>query len=353
VADSREHGDELARWAAERSEAVIERAEAEAVAVLRDALVRAALAGRQQRVAGVVDEPEPWGAPVEVGPTGEEAESELVPAEVVPEELLWAYCVLRAGDPIPSGLRGVHLDSDVRAEECGGLVALVSSVPRAEFSSEPLKRNLNDLAWLERVARAHEAVLDETLRVSTIVPLRMCTLYESDESVRQMLEREHHAFVDALTALDGRWEWAVKVLVDPDRLFEVVQSRSDPASERERQLAGQGEGGAYMLRKRRERELREAAHALATDIAAQVHARLQDWAIDATTRPPQNRQLSGHRGEMVLNAAYLVERDRVEELTQLVAELEEHHREVGISIELTGPWPPYNFVAPSDATTIG
>ena len=50
---------------------------------------------------------------------------------------------------------------------------------------------------------------------------------------------------------------------------------------------------------------------------------------------------------MVLNAAYLVERSRTDELRELVAELEDRHRGLGVTIELTGPWPPYNFV-PSD-----
>src|SRR5205085_11453064 len=118
------------------------------------------------------------------------------------------------------------------------------------------------------------------------------------------------------------------------------------------EIAGRGEGGAYMLRRRLERELREAADSLGAEVAAQVHARLQDWAIDATTRPPQNRELSGHQGSMLLNAAYLVERDRVAELRRLVAELEARYRELGVRIELTGPWPPYNFVSPSDAAAL-
>ena len=81
------------------------------------------------------------------------------------------------------------------------------------------------------------------------------------------------------------------------------------------------------------------------EVAEQVHARFQDWTIDAVTLPAQNRDLSGHEGDMLLNAAYLVEADRVEELRELVAELEARYRELGAHIELTGPWPPYNFVS--------
>jgi hypothetical protein len=323
-------GDDVHRWAAEHAPALLARAEAEAVAVLRDALVSAAMHGQREQAPIPTPSPQPRPDPVEAG------------------ELLWAYCVLRAGDPHPSALTGVWPAGEVERVDAGALAALVSRVPRAEFAAEPLRRNLNDLAWLERVAREHEAVLDATLAVSTIVPLRMCTLYEAPGGVREMLERERAAFTDALDALDGRLEWAVKVLVDRERLMEAAR----PAVDREPDREGRGEGGAYMQRRRLERAGREAAAALASDVAEQVHARLQDWAIDATTQPPQNRELSGHEGEMVLNAAYLVERERTDELRQIVAELEDHHRELGVRIELTGPWPPYNFVSGGGAAAL-
>src|SRR6185312_8147289 len=165
------------------------------------------------------------------------------------------------------------------------------------------------------VARSHEAVLDAALAQGTIVPLRMCTLFEGEAGVREMLERQRDALTEALAALEGRLEWAVKVLVDRHRLMEAARPEDRGIAER----APSGDGGAYLQRRRGERSAREAAGRLAAETAQQIHARLQDWAIDARTRPPQNRELSGHEGEMVLNAAYLVERDRTDELHQLVA----------------------------------
>ena len=67
-------------------------------------------------------------------------------------------------------------------------------------------------------------------------------------------------------------------------------------------------------------------------------------SISPDRLPPQNRELSGHEGEMLLNAAYLVEAQRVADLRERAAELAERHAAVGARIELTGPWPPYNFV---------
>jgi hypothetical protein len=60
--------------------------------------------------------------------------------------------------------------------------------------------------------------------------------------------------------------------------------------------------------------------------------------------PAQNPELSGHEGKMLLNGAYLVEVERVAGLRALVAELEERHGALGARLELTGPWPPYNFI---------
>jgi Gas vesicle synthesis protein GvpL/GvpF len=312
--------DDLGRWVAERAPAVLAQAEAEAVAVLRDALVTAATVRSKQAET------------VAHAATARSSEK---------GDLLWAYCVVRASDDVPSDLIGIE-SATVERQVSAGLAALVSRVPRAQFGAEPLQRHLNEIAWLERVARAHEGVLDRVLGSVTIVPLRMCTLYENSDSVLRMLERERRPLLEALEMLDGRHEWGVKVLVAPEQLMQAAWTRNTQVLEEELDVSG--EGGAYMARRRVERQVRELADALATEIAGQVHACLQDWAIDAVRRPPQNRELSGHEGQMLLNAAYLIEAERIDELRQLIAELESRHRKLGARIELTGPWPPYNFV---------
>ena len=141
----------------------------------------------------------------------------------------------------------------------------------------------------------------------------------------------------ALVALEGREEWSVKLLFDRERLESSLRDsgESDPDP---------GSGAAYMLLRREERRLRETVDRRAAELAEDVHARLQERAVDARVRPPQNRELSGHEGEMVLNGAYLVERDQADGLRELVAELEQQHGEVGARLELGGPFPPYSFV---------
>jgi hypothetical protein len=227
---------DLEQWAARRAAELVGRAEAEAVAVLRDALVAAGL-----RHAGV---PHPQAAsqppaersdaaPVEQRPAPESRDSVTTGETAVAtprdaRELLWTYCVVRIDASVPVDMPGIA-ESHVERIEAEGLAALVSRVPAAEFATEPLTQNLNDLAWLERVARGHEAVLDAVLAHSTIVPLRMCTLFEDPAGVREMLDRQRDSLSAALDALEGRLEWAVKVLVDRDRLVQAARPQSSEA----------------------------------------------------------------------------------------------------------------------------
>jgi len=328
--------DDLASWARRRAPELLARAEAEAVAALRDALVEAALAQRGTEM--------PARRPVRRATPEPPERADAARAEAPAGDGLWAYCVLRTGEPGVDGLAGID-GGVVERVEARGLAALVSRVPLADFGAGPLRDNLNDLDWLERVARAHEAVLERVLAETTIVPLRLCTIYESEDGVREMLEREHDSLARALDTLAGRQEWGVKVLADEERLTEEARSRSAEAAALEEELDARTGGGAYMLRRRLERHVRDAADALASELAEQVHAQLQDWASDAVALAPQNPELSGHEGRMLMNGAYLVETERVDGLRALVSDLEERHRSLGVRIELTGPWPPYNFLS--------
>jgi Gas vesicle synthesis protein GvpL/GvpF len=247
----------------------------------------------------------------------------------VSDELLWAYGVVAAGAIVPADMAGVA-GGMVAPVAAGGLAALTSAVPRADFDVEPLRKHLNELSWLGRVAREHEAVLEHALGSTTVVPLRLCTIFEDVVGVERMIERERDALMDALGRLEGRQEWGVKLLLDRDRLASATDD-------------DQAEGGlAYLARRRSQLAAREEARGLAAQLVDQVDGALRVVAVDAVRLPAQNRELSHHEGEMVLNAAYLV--GDPDELRACVDLLQKRYAAQGARIDLTGPWPPYNFV---------
>jgi hypothetical protein len=248
--------------------------------------------------------------------------------EAVPED---GY----AGGP---GVDGVH---STRTIVHRGLAALVSDVPLSEFGEEPLLENLNDVEWLERTARAHELVLDEALGRSSVVPMRLCTIYRGEQQVREMLEREHAALTEALERLAGKTEWGVKMIAGPGTLarhLDLGGTEEDASS---------SPGAAYLDSKRRQARAAEDLDELAERWGLEVHDELSEVAAEALLNPVQSPELAGYEGDMLLNGVYLVDDADAEALAALVSRLAEKWAERDVTVELTGPWPPYNFVKSS------
>lgn len=234
----------------------------------------------------------------------------------MPDVLWWVYGVTAA--PGPTDLAGVELI------ERAGLVALATPVAADEFSGAALERRLNDLETLERMARAHEDVLDRALASHEVVPLRMCTLYVTQDAVREMLLIQRERLLDALKRVEGAFELGVKAFASPSRPDEGAR----PAS-----------GAEYLARRLAERKDAADSDASLQRAAAELHARLSDQADGAMLLRPQDRRLSGREARMVLNGAYLVRRGAASDFQRLV----ESHAGAELELELTGPWPPYHF----------
>ena len=229
----------------------------------------------------------------------------------------------------------------------GEIAALVSEVPLAEFGEERLHQNLNDVAWLEATAIAHERVLEAALAQTTVIPLRLCTIYASEESVRDMLARERPALTDALARLAGRTEWGVKVFADRNALEDAAARRSEDVAALRADIEALPEGEAYLKRKQLDAVAGEEADLLVDECVDAVHGRLAERATEALLNPLQRPELSGRESPMVLNGVYLVEDAVTDAFHAEVDALKATYEPDGFEVELTGPWPPYNFVKSS------
>jgi Gas vesicle synthesis protein GvpL/GvpF len=234
-----------------------------------------------------------------------------------------------------SGAPGVHADGAVMLVAEGELAAIASDVPLAEFGQEAIERNLHDEAWLEEKVRAHEGVLEAALGQSPLVPFRFGTIFRSDEQVRKML-RENTHLTDLLERLRGTVELGVKAFLDADEF----ERKHGGETEEE-----PGEGGkAYLLRKQRDRRLADARVSFTAACAQQSHELLATAAEDARANPLHRPEHTGRAGEMLLNGAYLVRTENEQAFRATLTELESRYGPDGVQYELTGPWPPYNFV---------
>ena len=252
---------------------------------------------------------------------------------------VWAYAITAdPGDADLSRLTGVA-GAQVRTAPAAGLTVLVSDVDLNEFGEAALRRNLEDLDWLEGLARAHHEVIAAGAKLFPLLPTRLATVYSSDESMAAVLGGRRNELAAALQRVGGRVEWGVKAYAIPEA-GQPGAGRHEPAA------AEGGAGLAYLKRRKAQLSAQAESQRSAAAGATAVHGHLSGRAAEARLHPPQSPQLSGDKRPMMLNAAYLVDADDGAGFASEVAAAADEHPE--LDLNLTGPWPPYSFAGDED-----
>lgn len=224
---------------------------------------------------------------------------------------LYLYCLVPEGVVPPATLRGIE-DAPVEPHVAGQLTCWVSPV------SAPPE------ATLDRIRR-HEAVVEAALAAGvTPVPLRWGQWAPSEAALAGTLRERQEAYLNALETVAGAVEFGVRVL-DPARA-----SSPPPAP------VGAGAGTAYMRALLARAAGQRAVEARGQEIAASFRA-----VLGAIIRQERIDALPSRHG--VVSVAHLVARRREDEYRAGVQQVRRERPE--LRFLLTGPWPPYSFVA--------
>ncbi|WP_162834698.1 GvpL/GvpF family gas vesicle protein [Amycolatopsis circi] len=243
----------------------------------------------------------------------------------------YCYAVAEFAEENPvAGMTGLR-DRPVSAISGTGLTALVSPVPEEEFDESALQANLEHLPWLEEIARAHNAVVDEASRRTGVLPLRMATIYRDEHRVREMLAEHSAQFSAALNRVRDHAEWGVKV-------FASIRDSGAPETPAE----PPADGRSYLRQRLRQRQARDARTDEAASVAERIERELTQLSADIHRHRNQDPALTGRTDRNVLNLACLVPNTGREQFLAQIARLRQSEA-AGIEVEVTGPWAPYSF----------
>jgi hypothetical protein len=111
----------------------------------------------------------------------------------------------------------------------------------------------------------------------------------------------------------------------------------------ESKAGGDGSGKSFLLRKKLEQDAsRELAGRLRDEMDA-AFAELAEGASEAVRREPAASPESG--GRLLLDAAFLVPSRQAADFEAIVERIATRLAPRACEVTLTGPWPPYNFIA--------
>lgn len=262
---------------------------------------------------------------------------------------LYLYCIgigrqlsaLLEGSQLPAAIE----DGRLELIEEGELAAVVSRVSLDDYGEEPLNAHLNDAAWLALRAMRHERVVDYFATRVSVVPLRFGTIYLGQSGVEKMLAERAEELHTTIERFDGRQEWGVNIFCDRKALMDSIASISPRLRELNEQAAQASPGQAYLVRKKMDSMRTEEARAEIKRSVERIKHELQTKSRDGAVSLHILKDEAGEHGELIGKLAFLIERERFGEFRLRAEQLAGEYNGSGIRLELTGPWPAYNFVA--------
>jgi hypothetical protein len=224
-----------------------------------------------------------------------------------------------ASNPGAGGARLLEIDR--------GIWAVVADAPLDRFGGEPLQQEMQDIEAISRHAVAHAAVIEFFFRRAPVIPLKLFTLFSSDERARAHVRSRLKPLTRMFATLRGLEEWGVRII----------------AGEVEAEAARTLDSGRdYLQVKKRLHEQTVApprATKRAIDGALRSLGRLASKTRKETFPPP------GRGRPYVTGASFLVTAKRREAWKKHASALAKTLAADGHRLEMSGPWPPYHFVS--------
>ena len=184
----------------------------------------------------------------------------------------------------------------------------------------------------------HWRVLEAISTSTTVLPVRFGTVMSGDRAVvEEFLEPSHDEIVAALADLAGKVQLTVKGVYQEDALMTGIVQQSPAIARLREQVRRLPDAAAYYKRIELGQQVAAEVERARERDAHQVFERLEPLALEARQEPPSTP-------DGAVNAAFLVEAERVDEFSEAVGALS-HELAGRIRLRYVGPLPPYSFTA--------
>jgi hypothetical protein len=266
------------------------------------------------------------------------------------ELAFYVYCIAAnaAAAELPSESLPAAIEDDSKLEWVvrDDLAALSSRVPLASYSEESLAEHLSDASWTAVRAMRHETIAEYVSRRAAIVPLRFGTIYLERAGIEQMLSEKGSELRQILERLRGREEWGVNVFCDQSVLLSSITSVSPVLRDLAERAAQAPPGQSYLMQKKIDTLRVDEARAALNRVVEEIEKALREQSNDAKRLRVLKVEATEH-GELKAKFAFLVTRSEFAAFRDAAERLAQEHQAAGVRLELTGPWPAYNFTQTS------
>ncbi|MFH1159572.1 MAG: GvpL/GvpF family gas vesicle protein [bacterium] len=256
-------------------------------------------------------------------------------------ELIYVYCI--SNNP-PDLLRNTEFEG-LKCMKSGGFYTVVKMVSDSEFSEENFKKNLSDIEWLEPNAREHIRVISMIMEYSTVIPFKFGTIYNTKAGLKKFITDYSGSLIENFHNIKGKEEWSVKIYCDRKSLCEQIDGLSEEVAALEKQIMASSPGKAFLLQRKKADLIENEMDRLCKNYGQEYYDEFKNLSESTSLNNLLPKEFTGREDTMILNATFLVSKNKVTDFKSTVDTLRKKDGNSGFFIEATGPWPPFSFIS--------
>ena len=207
------------------------------------------------------------------------------------------------------------------------LCAVLSEVLVEDFCGGGAELRMRDLGWVGPRALRHEAVVEEVMRHSPVLPARFGTLFSSPEPLAEFVDRHRVVISQFLERVADQGEWSVRGLLDRRQAGRALTSASLAAQEA--RLAALLPGRRYFEEQRIRAGAEKELSLWLEETRRQVASHLTKHASAFCECPQASPEPLESGSEVVLNWAFLLPKSDTPAFQARIAQVNEKIRNGG------------------------
>ncbi len=248
-----------------------------------------------------------------------------IPVPGVRQEGRYVYGIIQSREPVTFGRMGIGGSGEmVYVVTHVDIAAVVSRTP--VFIFDPTREN----------ALAHEHVIETVMKTHTIIPMSFGTVFRTDDDIREVLRSIYPSVKDVLKQMLGKVEFGLKVTWDRDHIVEELQREHEEIHRFHQEITRKHLQSTYFARMQLGRMIDKALEERSVEYVRDIYETLRTICVASRDNKPIG-------DKMIMNAAFLLEREREAEFDAAVNRVAKKFGD-RLNFKYTGPWPPYNFV---------
>jgi hypothetical protein len=189
-------------------------------------------------------------------------------------------------------------------------------------------------AHIREYALTHEKVVELIMNSFTVLPMRLLTIAADRANVLALLKENYDDFKENFARLSQKTEFGLKVLWPAEQIKERLR-RVRKINEVDETTSSISPAKMFMKNKFDTYKVEKAFQVEAEKYIDTIDEFFSGIAVEKKLQKLPTEK-------MLLNASYLVEKSRQNEVNPAFEKL--RSAQPGLEYQFSGPWPPYNFI---------